>query len=354
MGEQVRKKVIFEYEMLRVIVTLLVIVGHCAYYTIITEYGGCDYRSEASQLSVTYKLADLLTSMIYSFHMQLFMTLSGALFCLSLQRGKFHTLRSLASEKAKRLLIPFFSVTLLYSVPLKIASGYYSSSPSIIKDIIIGQLLVQGNTHLWFVAVLFSLFLLMYVLLKKKVPCMILLLILTVLNLVSSYIGINLISRILEFAVWFYIGWLFEQHREVWNSYLKKHHIFLFMAVFCVFFFLNRNMLPNISILKSCVKLLIALSGCVAVYTLSYQLSRTDVKEWKVVKGLSHDSYGIYLYSDPLNYVLLAVGVHMLHTDLFGSNICSALFILTRFSVTLAVSILVTRILRALKLKYLV
>lgn len=44
----------------------------------------------------------------------------------------------------------------------------------------------------------------------------------------------------------------------------------------------------------------------------------------------------------------------MLHTDLFGSNICSALFILTRFSVTLAVSILVTRILRALKLKYLV
>ena len=73
-----------------------------------------------------------------------------------------------------------------------------------------------------------------------------------------------------------------------------------------------------------------------------------------MVKGLSHDSYGIYLYSDPLNYVLLAVGVHMLHTDLFGNNICSALFILTRFSVTLAVSILVTRILRALKLKYLV
>ena len=34
---------IYEYDVLRVITTLLVIISHCGYYNIITNYGGIRY-----------------------------------------------------------------------------------------------------------------------------------------------------------------------------------------------------------------------------------------------------------------------------------------------------------------------
>jgi hypothetical protein len=69
-------------------------------------------------------------------------------FSKSFSSGKYKTYAQVALEKGKRLLIPFFAVGIFCSFPLKLVSGYYNNSTSILKDFIVGQLLVQGNTYL--------------------------------------------------------------------------------------------------------------------------------------------------------------------------------------------------------------
>ena len=74
-------KNIVEYDLLRVILTLLVIIAHCTYFKIISPYGGCDYTMfTLPKMSILYRLFLRITGLIYTFHMPLYMALSGALF----------------------------------------------------------------------------------------------------------------------------------------------------------------------------------------------------------------------------------------------------------------------------------
>lgn len=153
-----------EYDVLRVIVTFLVIIGHCTYATIETNtYGIWDYSAyTASGLSLFYQLSSKAVALIYTFHMPLYMMLSGALFRYTNYTGGYNSLRDLISIKAKKLLIPFFVVTLCYVVPLKMLSGYYAGSTNLWTDILVGQVLLEGNNHLWFLPALFAIFLMVY------------------------------------------------------------------------------------------------------------------------------------------------------------------------------------------------
>lgn len=99
-----------------------------------------------------------MTEFIYIFHMPLFIALSGALYKKSLDKGRYSTFVELLNKKSKSLLIPFGAVTVLYSVPIKFISGYFNQSNDIVKDIFVGQILIQGNTHLWYLLTLFAIF----------------------------------------------------------------------------------------------------------------------------------------------------------------------------------------------------
>ena len=75
---------------------------------------------------------------------------------------------TLIKNKTTRLLIPFLLVSVFYSFPLKYISGYWKGTESVIKDFFVGQILLQGNTYLWFLPALFILFLLFYVIIKAN------------------------------------------------------------------------------------------------------------------------------------------------------------------------------------------
>lgn len=77
-----KQEEIVEYDILRIGVTFLVVLGHCAYYVIATPYGGMDYSPFISHdgMSKVYAIAVFVVSQIYLFHMELYFTLSGALF----------------------------------------------------------------------------------------------------------------------------------------------------------------------------------------------------------------------------------------------------------------------------------
>lgn len=206
----------------RTITMLLVIIGHCTYVNMMTPYGGIDYSS--GDYSLSWKILNLTVSVIYSFHMPLFMMLSGCCFKLGIDSvGGFS---NLLRNKYKRLLVPFFFTTLLLAVPIKYVTGYYTESTNVILDIVCGQFLLMGNSHLWFVVSLFWIFLLFYKLYSRRLiatrffmPSLLLV------SLIASYAnnrGIEFLGVVqaLKHLVYFSIGFLYigNLDKQVWGG----------------------------------------------------------------------------------------------------------------------------------------
>ena len=61
-------------------------IGHATYYDIITTFGGIHYGMVMTELGIQdtcfHKLASELTDFIYTFHMPVFIALSGSLFAI--------------------------------------------------------------------------------------------------------------------------------------------------------------------------------------------------------------------------------------------------------------------------------
>ena len=98
---------LYYYDLLRSLLVVLVVIGHGTYYNIVTKFGGIYYADIMKEQNVGqpvfYKLVSLLTGFIYTFHMPVFIALSGSIYALATER----TYSSLVFQKAKRLLIPF-------------------------------------------------------------------------------------------------------------------------------------------------------------------------------------------------------------------------------------------------------
>lgn len=199
----------------RTLTMLLVIIGHCTYTKLMTQYGGIDYFAYVSpaDYSISWKILCLIVAFIYSFHMPLFMMLSGACFRLGIRKA--NGFKALIQNKWHRLLVPFFLTTLFLSVPLKYLGGYYNNSENIVEDIFLGQFLLMGNSHLWFIVSLFWIFVFFYGLHKLHITekCWFLP-ILILLSLIASYINglhVDFLGIILAFKHLFYfaIGFIY-------------------------------------------------------------------------------------------------------------------------------------------------
>ena len=64
-----------EYDILKVVAILMVLVSHSTYYIISTKYGGINYQQylEQNMSLVLYKIFDKVREILYYFHMPMFM-----------------------------------------------------------------------------------------------------------------------------------------------------------------------------------------------------------------------------------------------------------------------------------------
>lgn len=350
MAESNRKKII-EYDMLRVVVTILVIISHCMYYRIETAYGGIDYSDLLFRKTTVFKILEQIKEMIYSFHMPLYMALSGALFRCTISKKEINFTK-LIKNKATRLLIPFFIVSVFYSFPLKYISNYWSGSENVIKDFFVGQILLQGNTHLWFLPTLFILFLLFYGITKANVLSPIVVVVGVVLNYICDNITISILKDICMYFIWFYVGYLFENCR----NRIKNNHIVVYGAssiiCFLIAFIMEKHC--NVRILSYIIGFLLTMFGMFATYTISYILAKnTSFSKSSLYNMILKNSFGLYLYSDPINYVVIfilatIVGEFILSTD-FGVAILFAL----RFFVSFGVALVISKVFKKCRVKYL-
>lgn len=356
-----RNEKVVEFDILRVIVTLLVIIGHSTYYVISSKYGGCDYTDfTLPEVSVFYRLTEYVGSVIYMFHMPLYMALSGALFGLKEGVGGYKSYKYLIADKIKKLLLPFVAVTLIYSLPLKYISGYYNSSENVFRDVFMGQILLQGNTHLWFLPVLFLIFILAYSINKYvHLSQGFILGALYLFSLTSGITHISLIDQVLYYTFWFYLGYCFEGKRERINDRINRHSyevlaymaLFLFVAVMKKLIPDNQGS-PDLYVITKLLESICAILGCYIVYVLSYMMTKIRLSENKYFKIIRDNTLGLYLYSDTWNYIILAVATSLFGNMVFTTNIGAMGIYFGRILITFMISLVVSMILKRLKVKY--
>lgn len=355
------KSRLVQYDVLRVITTLLVVVSHCHYHVFVTPYGGIDYTGLMGSSGASWEILWIITDFVNTFTMPIFMALGGALFFRSMANGRFQSLGGLAANKAKRLLIPFLVVATLYSFPLKLLTGYFSGSENVLLDLLVGQLLVQGNTHLWYLPAMFFEFLICYVLeVYVKIPKWIKLVVLAgAATFAWCFVTpIQMLTYVLRFAVWFYAGYCFEAIRPRFDWWVGWGRAVVCCLATGLFYLVVRLAFGDsgISLFLRVMglKLLVPAVAGAALYALACGIARTKLVSGKLYRCLHRDSFGIYLYSDPVNYVVLYLGATLCGEFLFGSSVGVFVLFALRIGLTLTCSVLVSELLRRCKVKYMV
>mgnify|MGYP001028896520 FL=1 len=122
------KKHINDYDLLRIVATFLVVIGHSAYLSITVENGGVNYQLPENiapaYTSWILNVDRYLSGWVYGFHMPLFFILSGAVYGIS----KNCSFDMLCKKKIKRLLIPYYIYSLGFMMPVKYLGNFYNSS----------------------------------------------------------------------------------------------------------------------------------------------------------------------------------------------------------------------------------
>ncbi|HEU4055126.1 TPA: acyltransferase [Streptococcus pneumoniae] len=342
-----------EYNFLKVLTILLVVLGHSTYYIIKMNFGGIDYYHYINNNDsiIVINFFKKITEIIYYFHMPLFMAISGAFFRIQVEKNKWQSPLELFQNKFRRLLIPFIIFTILYTIPMKYISNYFIQTS--IFNAIIGQLFLFGNTHLWYLYALFIIFMIAYFVLKKDTGFG-MLLFLFALHLMSYKINITLIKSAFQFLFYFAIGFKFEQKREVYNHLLNhtKKFVYFLLIGFVVLIFMNLGIKRYSIIFSKLLEEILALYGSLVTYTIAYYLSRntkwmnTRIYQFILVNGL-----GIYIFSDTLNYLILKWGF-IVAEDLMITPHGIILMVIFRFLVTLILSLLITLAFKKLFPKY--
>lgn len=298
------------YDWVRIIATLYVVIGHSAYLSIQTLYGGVDYQLPEN-VSYLYNSGILnglrnLGPWIYSFHMPLFFCLSGAV----LHLGTIKPMDLFCASKIRRLIIPFFATGLFFMIPVKYLSGFYLTEniQAAVFDFLSGG---DASGHLWFLTALFwamVIFVLVYKILSRF-DCNSIYVLLFITSVMQFFLAAKLpfdilgLRQGLSYIFWFALGYWFDEMRRKMESYNKSLVfniiVFILMSVLCVIEY--KTIMVN-----DFFKVII---GCYHTYLLAVICSILfkKIEHWKAYKILIRNLFCIYLFHDPLEYVVLKV-----------------------------------------------
>ena len=302
------------YEWVRLIATILVVIGHSNYLIINTKYGGVDYSafpfSEALSNCLFTKIEVIIGGWIYSFHMPLFFMLSGAIFALK----PIPSFRTLINKKANRLLIPYIFYGLLFMLPIKYFSGFYAF-PNLKKAVLSFFIRTDDSGHLWFLPTLFFCFIIFWLLNKAaeslRINNSIIVLVSVALYFFSKIIPTNILAlnKILTYFIYFVIGYFFEKTRKQTN--VCESWLFAITSSFISAIMLITPRIINVSIANEIKTVVLCLTTFYISDLLSKYIHNICSNKFNVilllhifVNGLSDLPFAIALY-----YICRILGV---------------------------------------------
>lgn len=294
------------YDWVRLIAIVFVVLGHSDYLSMGTTYGGVEYllTPEVSPMfySRFFNFWWWFTDWIYSYHMPLFFMLSGAVFTLRPEPSISVTVKS----KAKRLLLPYLVYGWLFMFPVKFLGNFYSKES--LTHAMLGFLWGEDSGHLWFLMALFWCFII-FAIIKKVLQhfninsnCAIIVICFfiyyTYALIPFEYFNLKLG---LKHLVFFAIGYAFQKERQQIEKWSKSTAILIFVVLALIELF-NKKLdfldgLPAIII------------GSFFVYSAArlIDIAIPNIAEHKWWSGFINSLIYVYIFHDPLNYLILRV-----------------------------------------------
>lgn len=282
---------------IRALAIFLVVLGH----SIILYSSGWDLY----ETSVRVPFLDELKKIIDIIQMPLFFSLSGYLFVFT--HGKKKGLLSLVKNKAKRLLLPYLGIGVLFLLPIRLLVGLPSYQNMGVLDFVYKLLNASDMGHLWFLPALFFIFVLAELILAaaeripgiRKFP---------VLFLCMAAFGIYLEGYRVSFGygplqsaygylIWFSLGYFVNVHQKVLRKVYGVSPVKWALLVLNIALFAYCLRADN-------VRVLIALA--VRALSIVNAYGAMPEKTCAVVQKVDRNSFGVYLFHSPLIYMTFA------------------------------------------------
>lgn len=182
------KRTLNEYDVLKAMAIILVVIGHATILYSPTKHPEQDVG-----------VAQLITKAIYMFHMPLFMALSGAVYAIGRARGKYAEFMPFALNKSRRLIVPYICMGLFVLLP--VICWLRPGDPiRHFTDILIGN----NNYHLWYLLALAEIFIIQWIADYIGIPHWIMLIIAFVTATTLSITGMQCNILCINMAVWYY------------------------------------------------------------------------------------------------------------------------------------------------------
>ena len=224
---------------------------------------------------------------IYSFHMPLFFTISGYCMTHILIKEQF-SIKTEIIKRAKRLLIPYFSYSIIAILPKLLLAPfmYRSFDLSMLWKIFIGN---SPSGTLWYLYCLFFVFLIFILLSRIVRNPTIWLLISVVMYIGNTYL--NLHFKFLQYSIFFVGGiFLFLNWEKISSLFYSKFHL-----VFTIIFYLIIFILAYHEINNEIIFLATSILGFFATLIIVLQIKNINIENKLLI--ISNNSYGIYLLS---------------------------------------------------------
>ena len=319
------------YNIVKFISVILVVVAHST--RMYTEYGTFHPLNGSRILS-------LLTEYIYKFHMPLFILVSGSVFALCIEKGKYNNVLGFISNKAKRLLIPYYFFGFLYVAPVMVLLGL--TSGSFVEYCYTGIVCSLNSRHLWYILALFYIFILGIaakpMIEKSRKLRVVVLLCSAVLFCFSSRFPEKFqISAAFNYQLYFFVGVFLHYEYDVFVKIVRKLSYLLLLLPFVLagMFFFNPNAATNI-----CYRFV----GIFMILSCSIYIDRKCnwLTKSSIYKRIQNDSFGIYLFHPMIIYVFY---YFLEDKNINPFVLCFAIAILA-----IILSILATNIVRILRM----
>lgn len=270
---------------------------------------------------------EMVTNVIYAFHMPLFVFVSGMTFCfVSLKKDDYHSFGSFSVNKIKRLMIPYFVFALFWVMPFMVGYGFRSFFPYLTN----GLLLSLDSRHLWYVWMLFNVFILFWtirhIIKKFHMPVWVIIFVSGIIFLIRSRYSICpyfQIDNALTYQFWFTIG------------YFAMHYKLLFRLCTPIIICIGLVAVGYMQ-MGGVKQYVYALSGIYIFYFFVPFLG--NITSLRFFYLVNRNSFGIYLFH-PIIIYLLFYYFSKFSIDPF-------LFTTITFVVSMAFSILFTELVR--------
>ncbi|SOD99816.1 acyltransferase family protein [Spirosoma fluviale] len=240
---------------LKGVAIVLVVIGHIIQFNTV----------ESSQ--------NVLFGIIYSFHMPLFMFISGYLAQKTVKDSIYNNYLLFLKKKAQSLLIPYFVWSLVVDKLFFVEEIHYS-----LKDPIT---LIKNGSGLWFLLYLFLLYLtysaFFYVSIKINkriyvlVDILIICLLLLCFVLVKKMQLVSYIDSLTLYFLFFFSGVIISKYQKIKNVMLEKYTFSIFLTVFLILSIHYK--FTDTSLFNKLIKLIVAYSAIMALYYITIKIS---------------------------------------------------------------------------------